>query len=57
MKIIKKEPTEGKSNGEVLLYGLNKEEFDAACEEVDMINELTERLKKARKDEDIVKKK
>jgi len=57
MKIIKKPPKEGKSDGELLLYGLNKEEYEASVEEIDMIVELRERLGKAIEDEKTVKKK
>lgn len=47
MKIKKIEPTVSNSDGVVCLSGLNKEQYIAAVEELEMIMEMCQRLEEA----------
>ena len=51
MKVEKFPPKEGKSNGKIHLTNLNREEYVAAVEEIDMIIEMLERLEQSIKNE------
>jgi len=44
-------PKEGKSDGKIYLTNLNREEYTAAVEEIDMIIELLGRLEQSMKKE------
>ena len=51
MKVEKFPPKEGKSDGKIYLTNLNREEYVAAVEEIDMIIEMLERLEQSIKNE------
>ena len=51
MKVELFPPKEGKPNGKIYLTNLNREEYTAAVEEIDMIIELLGRLEQSMKKE------
>lgn len=55
MKIKKRPPNEGKCDGEIYLSGLSSEEYEAAVEEIIMIQEMLERLDESMKQSKEVK--